>query len=1450
MGLLWVVSIGLLAVIARTQDIRNCSVEPTSLTIGSTEDVGTLATSLLGCPKGDFNVQWVGEVFVEEAIRVTGGASLDITGAGPGAIVDGGSKTQLFYVDEGSTLHLTDVTLANGHAPTGGGGAIFVNGSTVSFSGSISVISNSAGEDGDDSTVSWDGDSTEFSNNFAVGDGGAIYADNSTVSWGGDGTQFSHNYGGAEGQSFPKGNGGAVFASRSTVSWDGDNTRFSNNYAGAGGQSFPKGGAIYAGAGSTVSWDGDSTQFSNNSATKGGGGFGGGGAISAYGNSIVSWDGDITLFIHNSAADGGAISTFDSTVSWDGDGTLFSNNSADADGGAIYAFRHTVSWSGDGTQFNSNSAGNDGGAVHVSVDASVSWDGDSTQFSDNSAGDGGGAISVDVDSTLSWNGDDTLFASNLAQYSAGAIYVTSNSTLSWDVNGTLFSNNSAGESGGAIHGDHSKVSWDGSGTLFISNSAGLNGGAVCGDGSMVSWNGDRTIFSNNSAGENGGAIHAYSSTVSWYGDGTVFFSNSAGLRGGATFEQQNAKVSWDGDDTLFRSNYAGEYGGALYTTGSTVHWDGDGTLFSNNSVDLDGGALCAWTSTVSWGGDGSLFHDNFADMNGGVVCATDSTVSWDGDGTVFSNNYAGAEGGGIAAYNSTVSWDGDGTLFSNNSADERGGAINGYENSTVSWDGDGTLFSSNYAGDGGAICVSLESTVSWDGDDTQFGSNNAAKDGGAIYAVDFRQFSWRGSPTFRSNVAGANGGALAFVDVRQENVPQPFIAATFIENRAGYGGGALYIMDCEIPLNFTDVTFQSNFASGAGGAVTAQFAGDESAPAAFSRCTFSRNRASNSGGAVEVLSGHQEFDSCHFEGNSADIGGAMILGGATVVRECSFLSNSVSSRGLAVAVVGSADISGSVFDGNELFCASGLLYREDTEKGGPNTRFEAVCFECPDWDECSGCIMTRGDVKPVCEVPLEHTTAEGPGTTLETLTIARGHWRATNQSERILACYNADACIGGKTGSDGYCSPGHKGPYCAVCETGYSSSLAYTCTRCSSSRRQGLKAAIAIGAIVAILAVAVFCRYVLSTEVEGRDTGCFHRRVLQAVPLQALKIIVVVWQILTQFAAAANVTYPGVYQDFVSAVSIINFDLGSLLAAGCLWSEVDFHSRLLVSTVWPLVAVGFLTMTYWIAMRRVGTTADRPDVVEMIRRKHQTVLLLLTFLVYSSVSSMVFQTFACETLDDGIEYLRADYRIHCTDAKHKAFEVYAGIMVMVYPIGIPLLYAVQLFQHRRVLADAGADKVAAQPIGGLWEPYRPERFYYEVVECGRRVMLTGVVVFIFPNDAAQVAITMLITFFFFGVFEVLSPYKSESDMWLSRGGHALVFLSMFYLLLLKVDVSGERDESQAAFAGLFVAGHVLMVLAIVVEVVGVCYASGKEGRWRRKAMVQDSSSVEAQRKIG
>lgn len=57
----------------------------------------------------------------------------------------------------------------------------------------------------------------------------------------------------------------------------------------------------------------------------------------------------------------------------------------------------------------------------------------------------------------------------------------------------------------------------------------------------------------------------------------------------------------------------------------------------------------------------------------------------------------------------------------------------------------------------------------------------------------------------------------------------------------------------------------------------------------------------------------------------------MRLGGAADIHECSFSSNIASTRGLAVTVAGSANISGSSFDRNELLCAVGS-YRNDADE--------------------------------------------------------------------------------------------------------------------------------------------------------------------------------------------------------------------------------------------------------------------------------------------------------------------------------------------------------------------------------------------------------------------------------------------------------------------------------------------------------------------------------------
>lgn len=63
----------------------------------------------------------------------------------------------------------------------------------------------------------------------------------------------------------------------------------------------------------------------------------------------------------------------------------------------------------------------------------------------------------------------------------------------------------------------------------------------------------------------------------------------------------------------------------------------------------------------------------------------------------------------------------------------------------------------------------------------------------------------------------------------------------------------------------------------------------------------------------------------------------------------------------------------------------------------------------------------------LADARIEHASSGGGVTTIEELEIDQGYWRATPISTHALECYNGDACRGGLTGADDYCSEGYHG---------------------------------------------------------------------------------------------------------------------------------------------------------------------------------------------------------------------------------------------------------------------------------------------------------------------------------------------------------------------------------------------------------------------------------------
>ena len=303
-----------------------------------------------------------------------------------------------------------------------------------------------------------------------------------------------------------------------------------------------------------------------------------------------------------------------------------------------------------------------------------------------------------------------------------------------------------------------------------------------------------------------------------------------------------------------------------------------------------------------------------------------------------------------------------------------------------------------------------------------------------------------------------------------------------------------------------------------------------------------------------------------------------------------------------------------------------------------------------------------------------------------------------------------------------------------------------------------------------------------------------------------------------------SVQYPLVYESFLAALSVVNLHLADIMSLACVL-ETNFYTQLILATVVPMVVLSALAITYFVAVRR---NKHSIRAMRLAKKEHLSVALFIIFIVYSSVSYTIFQTFICDRLDSEVTYLRADYSIMCSTGTHEAYTTYAGIMVFVYPVGIPITFAWLLFTNRHEIKNVVATNRAGVQIEparlealeafkDLWAPYRQNRYYYEVIECARRITLTGLAVFIYPGSTAQVAIEALFAVLFTIMTEMLRPFADSLDAWLYRFGTWIIFLSMYLALLLKMDATDKESQSPNVFAGLLIAAHVGMICMVIVH---------------------------------
>jgi hypothetical protein len=119
----------------------------------------------------------------------------------------------------------------------------------------------------------------------------------------------------------------------------------------------------------------------------------------------------------------------------------------------------------------------------------------------------------------------------------------------------------------------------------------------------------------------------------------------------------------------------------------------------------------------------------------------------------------------------------------------------------------------------------------------------------------------------------------------------------------------------------------------------------------------------------------------------------------------------------------------------------------------------------------------------------------------------------------------------------------------------------------------------------------------------------------------------------------------------------------------------------------------------------------------------------------------------------------------------------------------------------------------------LYAPYKPQFWFFESVEYGRKLLLVGVVPAISGNLVGAV-IALLITVAHLLLLTAVCPYAHKSDQFVAVCSNALLFIVILLSVLLKMDAAYIAKEAADGIdlktaSALLVASNVLVVVVSV-----------------------------------
>lgn len=307
------------------------------------------------------------------------------------------------------------------------------------------------------------------------------------------------------------------------------------------------------------------------------------------------------------------------------------------------------------------------------------------------------------------------------------------------------------------------------------------------------------------------------------------------------------------------------------------------------------------------------------------------------------------------------------------------------------------------------------------------------------------------------------------------------------------------------------------------------------------------------------------------------------------------------------------------------------------------------------------------------------TTCNETFLTAISLPIQPGFWRPNELSVQFYKC-RPGVCVGSYSQhgvlAEDLCREGHWGPQCASCMDGRFKDLRGLCQECRTDNVQ-LAFYLVLGVTLFLLALA-FCVIKGCTTTTGLRkanwrmvkllgmTSGMQRNAPVLVP--KAKTVISMAQIQLGLGPTFRITFPDIFVDFLAFFRVFNF---IDLPFECL-INFGFKTRLTAYFFLPGSLFLFTLCTAQLSSKAVRSSLTG-------------VAYFFLFLLYPSVTSIAFLTFVCSQYEDGSRFLGVDLSVDCDSPEYVELVLIAAAIIIVYAIGVPILYLYSVFTYRKPL---------------------------------------------------------------------------------------------------------------------------------------------------------------------